>query len=243
MPNKYYLNGFNVSIIPDFIHFQSVAYRARNFLRPKNPKLNSDVVLDGIWVKTESGLDFLLFKNDKIIIFGTFVFFKLICTSQHLFVDGTFSTFPSIFYQLFSFHFLLGNTNFPALFCLLSDKKASTYIELLQIITNIASHHHLDFAPKHVYCDFELAIFRAFCTVFPSIRVHGCYFHYTQSLYRKIQNIGLDNSFKSNTAFHYFAKGLMILPLIPLECLDAAFTVLKSGLCSDDLLFNQFINY
>lgn len=113
----------------------------------------------------------------------------------------------------------------------------------MRIIVKISSQNNLDFHPKHLYCDFEQAIFNSFSSIFPDIRIHGCYFHYTQSLYRKIQNIGLENLYKSGHSFRYFSKGLMILPLIPLECLDASFSVLYSRLERGDQKIDEFVNY
>lgn len=241
--NQFFLNGINVKNIPKFRHFCTTLYKHRNILRPKNPKNRHEIHLDGIWTITEAGQNFLLYKSDNIIIFGTLEFLKRMCDSHHVFVDGTFSACPSLFYQLFTFHFLIGNCNFPALFCLLSDKKASTYIELLRVIIKLASDHSLIFEPNHVYCDFELAIFRAFSTVFTNIRIHGCYFHYSQSIYRNIQSIGLEILYKTDKSFHNFVKGLFILPLVPLDCLDAAFTVLQSSISITNPKIMQFLSY
>ncbi|CAF3328587.1 unnamed protein product [Rotaria socialis] len=44
---------------------------------------------------------------------------------------------------------------------------------------------------KRITCDYELATINAFRTVFPSVHVAGCFFHYSQSLWRKVQELGL----------------------------------------------------
>ncbi|CAF4434315.1 unnamed protein product [Rotaria socialis] len=44
---------------------------------------------------------------------------------------------------------------------------------------------------QRITCDYELATINAFRTVFPSVHVAGCFFHYSQSLWRKVQELGL----------------------------------------------------
>ena len=48
--------------------------------------------------------------------------------------------------------------------------------------------------PRMVVCDFEIAIIKATQTELPTTRVKCCYFHYTQSLWRKVQSLGLSGN-------------------------------------------------
>ena len=53
---------------------------------------------------------------------------------------------------------------------------------------------------QHVVLDFEAAVWTAFQLVFPDAGLRGCFFHYTQAVWRKVQNLGIYNII---TAFHY----------------------------------------
>ena len=39
--------------------------------------------------------------------------------------------------------------------------------------------------------DFELLLVQSLELQFPSACIHGCYFHFTQCLWRKVQSLGL----------------------------------------------------
>ena len=46
--------------------------------------------------------------------------------------------------------------------------------------------------------DFEIALITAIETEFPRSRIQGCYFHYSQSLWRKIQALGLSGPYRQD---------------------------------------------
>ena len=74
-----------------------------------------------------------------------------------------------------------------------------TYIFLF-LITNLSDrasvrpffpHSCTRWSPNKVLMDFEMAMMNAFREELPGIRIIGCYFHLCQSLWRKVQDIGL----------------------------------------------------
>ncbi len=46
--------------------------------------------------------------------------------------------------------------------------------------------------------DFEHALRQAIQLSFPGARVKGCYYHYTQALWRKVQTLGLQVEYSEN---------------------------------------------
>jgi hypothetical protein len=50
-----------------------------------------------------------------------------------------------------------------------------------------------------VICDFELALITAAESEFIGCRVRGCYFHFSQSLWRKVQALGLVSAYRGNS--------------------------------------------
>ena len=75
-----------------------------NILQLTLPIHRRDVSLSGRYTKTCSGEDFLLVDDgddDKIMIFATEENLRLMAEADAFFIDGTFSTCPSLFYQVF----------------------------------------------------------------------------------------------------------------------------------------------
>ncbi|XP_050546057.1 uncharacterized protein LOC126908189, partial [Daktulosphaira vitifoliae] len=51
--------------------------------------------------------------------------------------------------------------------------------------------------PENITADFEVSIHKAALIVWPLITIIGCRFHLTQSWYRKLQELGLSNAYKT----------------------------------------------
>jgi len=75
----------------------------------------------------------------------------------------------------------------------------------------------LRLAPDTIQTDFEQAAIRAVQLEFPDTEVKGCFFHFTQALWRKIQDIGLAVPYKEDDAVKTWVRRAAGLPLIPPE--------------------------
>ena len=99
-------------------------------------------------------------------------------------MDGTFSTVPEQFSQLYVV-FGSGNTSegkiFPCAYMLLPNKETLTYLHILHILKEKTDH-----SPKEVYIDFEQAVVRAIRTVFPEANIFGCGFHWKKKLFSNV---------------------------------------------------------
>lgn len=57
--------------------------------------------------------------------------------------------------------------------------------------------------------------------------IHGCLFHWTQAVWRKVQAVGLTRVFRHCERSKKMIKRLMALPMLPEEHISAAFSRLK----------------
>ena len=89
--------------LPSLESIRSSLYRARHEDSPILPTLRRDVSLSTRFSNTRSGEDFLLVDDgddDKIMIFATEENLRLLSDAKAFYIDGTFSTCPSLFYQV-----------------------------------------------------------------------------------------------------------------------------------------------
>jgi len=54
--------------------------------------------------------------------------------------------------------------------------------------------------------DFERAVWQALAAEFPDVTVRGCTFHFTQSIWRKVQELGLQKSYMEQRRAHSFIR-------------------------------------
>jgi hypothetical protein len=98
----------------------------------------------------------------------------------------------------------------------MASKSTASYKELLRVVVQqcaaVGSQPH----PDVVVTDFELAAMTAVREVLgDSVRCQGCFYHLTQSTWRKIQELGLVGMYNENDSFRLFAgmlDGLAFLP-------------------------------
>jgi hypothetical protein len=61
--------------------------------------------------------------------------------------------------------------------------------------------------PQTIGIDFEKAAENAFRSTFPAAQMHGCHFHYCQCIYRKANNLGWSDRYKTD---HIFATTIQL---------------------------------
>ena len=64
--------------------------------------------------------------------------------------------------------------------------------------------------------------------VFPGVIVKGCYFHYAQCLWRRIQGIGLSVSYRENADHRNWFPMLLAMPFVPVPHVKDAFQFVKN---------------
>ena len=104
---------------------------------------------------------------------------------------------------------------YPFVFVLLSGKTQAVYTQLLTKLKTSMADLQLQLAPTTIFMDFETTAQNAARAVFPGINVNGCFFHYTQAIWRKTQHTGLQVTDRNNDDIRQLVRRATVLPLVP----------------------------
>lgn len=77
------------------------------------------------------------------------------------------------------------------------------YLQVLKALKNAMPS---ECAAKKMVLDFESGMWGAVRSVFPDVDLQGCLFHWTQAVWRKVQNLGLQ---VGNSFMHSFYEFLV----------------------------------
>jgi hypothetical protein len=121
-------------------------------------------------------------------------------------MDGTFKSSSTSFYQVYILHGEINGQSFPLLYCFLNEKTGRIYKKTFTIIKRYFYIRGQNFTPSKIQIDFEVAVFNAVRFVWPDTTLVGCYFHFGQAIWRKIQSIGLVSRFNEDLNFRTFLK-------------------------------------
>jgi hypothetical protein len=200
------------------------------------PKCLEDVIVTEKYQKTDKGEQFLLFDSkdkDRILMFATRRNLDFPIKSQEWFMDGTFKIVPKLFYQLFTIHGNINGAYYPLIYSLLPDKRESTYVKIFEHIRKIMEKIEVNL----IMTDFEKAVINACQLLFPKAIKQGCYFHYRQCIYRRIQLVGMKTQYDSDPDFQHKIKLFIALAFVPVEYVTNAFDILldNEDLCYTDI--------
>ena len=75
----------------------------------------------------------------------------------------------------------------PCVFFFMKNKKMTSYKSVFERFKReVDAQYGIVFTPESILSDFEQALFKAFAIHFPTSTVRGCWFHYCQSIWRKV---------------------------------------------------------
>ena len=80
---------------------------------------------------------------------------------------------------------------------------------------------------KYVVIDFEKALFNSITHVLEA-KVFFCYFHYGQSIWRKIQNLGLSTQYSNNVKFHTEISKILLLAFLNPDMVNNQYLIIKN---------------
>ncbi|XP_076042354.1 uncharacterized protein LOC143026220 [Oratosquilla oratoria] len=209
--------------------------RQRTRQTPMEPASIEDLIIDGEWAETasDSPQRFLIHDNgqnadSRIIVFASPTALRTLAHADTWMMDGNFSMAPRHFLQLY-IRVPLDNTAVTTVYAHLQRKSQETYQDLIQIVLDHCARQDLYPDPTTVLCDFEQAVISAVRVVLGEhVQVRGCFFHLTQSTWRKIQELGLVQLYSKNEDMKLFCGMLDALALLPLCDVEDRFRWLKN---------------
>lgn len=240
-----------IDSVPEFDEFRSSLARKRRNYYPAIPKTIGDVQVRGQCRKTWNAKDFLVHQDTQ---WGLLIFLSPTCAVKlqqcdDVYVDGTFSTCPKPFKQLVTIHGKYGDRVLPFAFCMLRSKETALYREMFrQIRLHITRITGYCFQPSRILCDFEMSLISAIQTEFPQASLHGCYFHYCQSIWRKVQELGLTTAYRRQRSVKNIIRRVMSLGYVPTALVRLTFNLIYSSRSAARLMRNvpglqQFVDY
>ncbi|XP_077579601.1 heterogeneous nuclear ribonucleoprotein U-like protein 1 isoform X1 [Stigmatopora nigra] len=184
------------------------------------------------------GERFILFEEQDIVLMATDTNLDLLAKSMHWFCDGTFDSASDI-HQLYTIHALLGEDHtVPLVYCITKSKTQETYDTIFSKLKE-----RCVMEPNSITVDFERASISSIEKNFPNSHTCGCFFHFSQCLWRKIQACGLQDWYNEpRNAF--LIKNITALAFVPKEDVIDAFNELMASLDKEtDEVLGEFLVY
>ena len=172
--------------------------------------------------------------ESRHLIFASSDQLKILRKAVTWYVDGTFKIVKQPFAQLFSVHVFIRSgftyAHIPVAFVIMSGRTAKDYVSVFKALLELVGRENCKV--ERIVLDFERAVWSALKGMmgrdeFPPITIKGCFFHFTQAVFRRIQNLGMKKQYIVDAPTKDICKRMMSLPLLPLRCIPSAFSVLK----------------
>ena len=202
---------------PNFVQVRSALYRARKKVMPPIPKTIQEIRFSGEWDNTKTGKVFLFLQEEDpgLVAFSTRFFMENLSDCDAIIADGTFRSAPTPFAQLYVIFGIFDGCKIALLFAFLTGKTSNHYVCLLSAIKERCKKIGKAFNPCFVLSDYEKGFISAVSQCLPSATHYGCYFHFTQAVYRRVQLYGLSRVYRFKENVRFLIRQLFCLPYLP----------------------------
>ncbi|MPC69820.1 hypothetical protein E2C01_064051 [Portunus trituberculatus] len=201
--------------LPKPEHLSRTANRQRQKLRPAEPKYLS-FILDEAHIPNNFLRADVRVHGRRHLIFATDQQLEHITKAKSWYIDGTFKLCRHPFSQLLTINAFVRTEDHakqvPLLFVLMSGRKNRDYREVFYALLNCLAN---ETSVKHITIDFERALWKVLPEFLLHANIKGCGFHWTQAIWRKIQEVGLQHAYTPDEATYKYLRKLMALPFLP----------------------------
>ena len=211
-------HGQFVGTLPIFSNVRTAMYKRRRTILPLLPQTREAIHVPNE-LRQINNIDFLIIDTpgeNKILAFATDQNLRILSEASTIYGDGTFYAAPQLYTQIYTFHAMYKGTMLPLLYILLPSKTAAVYQECLEELDRVLARKGLFLNPRKVLLDYELAAHRAWLQMRPNIEMKGCLFHFCQTIWRKLQTLGLSVAYKDDMQFQQWERMILALPLLPI---------------------------
>lgn len=220
-------------LIPSFDTMKSVIHREKRLYIPSRGFVEESTFDYEFFKFDNSNKNLLLsieFGDNGSVILGDWEFIRRFTVARDfkVIMDGTFKASSTAFYQLYIIHGSFSGQSFPLIYCFLSSKTQMAYTNMFSAIRAKLSEHGVSFSPHEIQIDFEYAAYNAARLAFPEAVIKGCFFHFGQAIWRKVQSLNMTSEFNRNLLFEDFVKLMSALALVPCDRIDEAWTHILS---------------
>ena len=195
--------------------------RVRKEQMPAIPQSVQDFVLPDEY-KVTDGLNpepFLLYDNgpgphSRIIAFATQGGVERFAGADTGFVDGNFKLAPKGFKQAYFIRVPYEQSSVTCVYAFLQNKTTAVYAELFDALIQKCEEMGLRVKIKTIVSDFEKGVLKAVRrTSGRDVHRQGCFFDLCQSIWRKVNNLGLAERYRDlrNGDLRFFAAKWMPL--------------------------------
>ena len=137
------------------------------------------------------GQQFLVYDNGRPDLFGTDEGFRFLSNAQDRFWDGTFKSRRVQSMQLYTVRGLTNHRNIVGAYALLPNNRRTLYVEMLTEVQRV-THNAM---PHSLMIDFKSSMLSALNQTYPGITQVGCLFHLAKNVFRRVQDIGLQQNY------------------------------------------------
>jgi len=173
--------------------------------------------------------------DGSALVFASPKQLQVLETGSDIYFDATFKVVPRLYYQLLTVFVPYADSAFPIFFALMSRKTEALYVKIFQKMQDLVPQ----FSPASAMADFEEASVSAFRRVFGDITVTGCWFHFAQSIIKRVNKVGLKDEYMSEPDVQDIVRCLLGLPLLPADDICLAFDEVKLAMSTDDRFVNK----
>lgn len=123
----------------------------------------------------------------------------LLCRARTRFMDSNYAMALHIFQQLYVVSAPLDETPLSCVYAFLPGKTQNVYKELLHSVLDGCERLGFIPDPTQIVLDFQYAAIQAVGSILDlHVSIQGCFYHLTQSTWRKIQESGIVNHYREN---------------------------------------------
>lgn len=189
-----------------------------------------------MFLRIDSGIN----DVDRFLIFQTEKQNWALSQSLTWIVDCTFKFVPNNFYQLLTIHAKIFGKTIPAVFVLLKNKTQKIYEKAFLEIKK-----KLHNKKRFIIVDFERALKNSLERIFPESAVNGCLYHFSQSIWRSIQNLKISSLYYHDDSFRSKIRKILNLAFFPSDTIKNTYDHLKEIIILEGNydLYHNFLNY